>query len=116
MIVRILNYGFILIFALAAAVQYNDKDPLFWIFVYGVACMLSLLFVFNKVHKLVLISLAVICGIWAMFIIPELTLNGFKHMFGDLEMMQSGVEETREFLGLLIICGWMITLSMSTQK
>jgi hypothetical protein len=37
-------------------------------------------------------------------------------MFGDVNMLQRGVKEAREFLGLLIVCFWMIMIAISPSS
>lgn len=113
---RYINYVMILIFALSVAVQFNDEGPFFWILIYGAACVVSVLFAVQKMNRIIPISVAVISLLWALTIVPNLTINGFQNMFGDVKMMQSGVKEAREFLGLLIIVGWMTALTRRGQK
>lgn len=116
MMFRYFNYVMILVFALSAAVQYNDEDPLLWILIYGAACLVSVLFAIQKMNRFTPIVVAGVSLLWALTIIPDLTMNGFQHMFGDVKMMQSGVKEAREFLGLFIIIAWMTALTRSNQK
>jgi transmembrane protein TMEM220 len=40
---RFLDLTMALLFAFAAALQFNDPDPIRWIAIYGAACVLSLL-------------------------------------------------------------------------
>lgn len=113
---KYLNYFVIVVFALAAVVQYNDVNALWWMLIYGAACVLSILFALKRLHWATATALAVVCLIWALFIVPDLTLSGFQNMFNEISMMQTGVEAAREFLGLLLIAGWMTVLTFNTRR
>lgn len=113
---RFANYLMIAIFILASAVQYNDVHALRWMLVYGAAGLLCILFAMNKLHWATASALAGVSGIWALFKIPHLTVGGFRHMLDEVQMNQAGVEAAREFLGLLIIAGWMIALAVSVYR
>lgn len=106
----------ILLFAFAAVVQLNDANPFMWAFVYSAACVVSILYAAKKENQFVVVGLAIFSGIWAATMIPELTLNGFQYMFADVNMLQSGVKEAREFLGLLIVFGWTIVIALSPSS
>lgn len=110
------NYIMIVVFGLAAVVQYNDTNAIRWMLVYGAAFIISLRFAMEKLHWARASALAGVCTIWAMFKIPYLTAEGFQHMFEEVQMMQTGVEAAREFLGLLIIVGWVTVLAVSAYR
>jgi hypothetical protein len=96
-----------IIFLLFAFVQVNDPDPIVWILIYGnmaVLCILAMFRIYNKVWHA--ISAAV-------YVIYSFTLAGGARqwwqspdrslLFDDLAKMQNiYIEETREFLGLMI--------------
>lgn len=113
---RYLNYLVIIVFALAAIVQYNDVHGLRWMLVYGAASVLSILFSLKRLHRATSTALAIVCLIWALFKVPDLTVSGFQHMFDEVQMMQTGVQAAREFLGLLLITSWMTLLTFKTRK
>ncbi|MDZ7718426.1 MAG: transmembrane 220 family protein [Balneolaceae bacterium] len=113
---RYINYLAIIVFALAAIVQYNDVDALRWMLIYGAASVLSILYALKRLHWATSTVLAIVCLIWALFIVPDLTLSGFQHMFDEVRMIQTGVEAAREFLGLLLISSWMTLLTYATRN
>jgi Transmembrane family 220, helix len=45
---KYMNAGMILLFVLAAALQYTDADPMIWIAVYGISALLCLLYAIGK--------------------------------------------------------------------
>lgn len=116
MILRFANYLMIAVFALAVVVQYNDTNAIRWMLVYGAAFIICLRFALGKLHWATAAALSGVCIIWALFKIPQLSTSGFQHMVDEVRMIQTGVEAAREFLGLLIIAGWVTVLAVSTYR
>ena len=114
MIFRALNTGTALLFLFAAAVQYNDPDPLRWIAIYGAACLASIMAAAGRpFHRAVVAGIAAVAVIWSVAI----TLQGqgsaaYRHMFDAWEMTAANVEEARETVGLLIVAAWMTALAV----
>lgn len=104
---KTINFILTLIFLVFAFVQVNDPDPLVWILIYGnmaVLCVLAMFkmrFVYWLVASIVLYSIYAALltgGAWEWFQSPDRSL-----LFDDLAKMQHPyIEETREFLGLII--------------
>lgn len=116
MILRFANNLMVVVFAVAAIVQYNDTNALRWMLVYGAASIVGLRYAMGKLHWATATALASVCIIWALFKIPDLTTDGFRHMMDEVRMIQTGVEAAREFLGLLIISGWISILAFSSYR
>jgi hypothetical protein len=104
---KVVNFLLALLFLVFAFVQVNDPDPLLWILIYGNMAVLSILAMF-KIHlkywvllsALIFIVYATILsgGAWQWWQSPDKSL-----LFDDLAKMQNiYIEETREFLGLII--------------
>ena len=89
---------FAILFLISAVLQYNDPDPLLWIAIYGIATLVTLGYVFNKVSYIVpaLVGLLGVIGFFLIF--PE-KFEGFAIGQGD----NKNIEEAREAFGLLII-------------
>jgi uncharacterized membrane protein len=113
---KYINYVVIIVFGIAAIVQYNDVEAIRWMLIYGAATLLSILFALKRLHWATAAALATICLIWALFITPDLTLSGFRHMFDEVRMIQTGVEAAREFSGLILIICWMSVLTYSARR
>lgn len=113
---RYFNYLMILLFAFFAAFQFNDPNPFVWIMIYSAACAISILFAIRKLHWVMALILAVLTSIWALTITPELTSSGFRYIFDEFQMRASGVEEAREFSGLMIVALWSVTLAWSAKR
>jgi Transmembrane family 220, helix len=104
---KIFNIVFALIFLSFAALQYNDPDPLLWIFIYGAMTVICALAVRGKVYKMAILVLGVGYIVYALMLLPSALIwfNSADRslLFDDLAKMQNlYIEETREFLGLLI--------------
>ena len=89
---------FAILFLISAVLQYNDPDPLLWIAIYGMATLVTLGFVFNKVSYIVPALFGLLCVIGFFLIFPE-KFEGFAIGKGDIK----NIEEAREAFGLLII-------------
>lgn len=107
----------LLVFAFSAVVQVNDPDPLRWIAVYGlatVACWLSLV---GRVRRWFPASVGVIALAWAATLAPRvLGRVPLRDVFGAFEMRDTGVEETREMYGLLIVTVWMGVVAVRAPR
>jgi hypothetical protein len=106
------------LFALAAAVQFNDPDPLRWVVVYGTACVLSVLAAAGRrVAPAIYIAFAVLAAGWAGTIVAGGPgAFDFRHMFDQWEMRSASVEEAREATGLFIVTAWMIVLAVRSRR
>lgn len=116
MIFRYTNYLMAFLFGLSAIAQINDPDPFFWTFIYSTACVISVLYALHKLHWMLAAILALVTGIWALTITPELTLSGFRNIFEEVGMSYIGVEAAREFGGLMIIAMWCGVLAKKSRK
>ena len=105
------------LFALAVAVQYNDPDPLRWMLVYGAAMVVTIVALLRgSVPPAVPAFVALVAITWAVF--ASRGGSGFEsyaHMFESWEMKNEQVEQARETSGLLIVVGWMLTLSVRSM-
>ena len=112
---------FFLMFALSVVVQFNDPDPIRWVAIYGAAALVCLLSLIKRVRKWQPLVVGVIALIWAATIAPRVVGRvDPKSMFSAWEMKDSGVEESREMYGLLLVAFWMAVVALraprSTQR
>ena len=114
---RVLDLTMVLLFAFAAAVQFNDSDPIRWIAIYSTACALSLIvLVKRRVPQTAAIAAAVAALVWAALIaFGGPAASEYGHMFDAWEMKSASVEEAREASGLLIVAVWMIVLFIRSR-
>ena len=111
---RFLDLTMALLFAFAAALQYNDPDPVRWIAVYGAACILSLLAAFaNRILPATVLTVGLVAVVWAGWIaFGGPPVSEYRHMFDAWEMKSPSVEAAREASGLIIVAVWMAVLFM----
>lgn len=87
------------LFLFSAAVQWNDPDPLRWIFAYGVAAGISAAFSLDyPVRALAAVAAFVYAGL-ALAVAPESLPASFEDLIAPT-MKTLAIEEARESLGL----------------
>lgn len=90
-----------------AALQVNDPDPVLWILIYGVMAVVSVMAIFEYYNRKLMIGLAIVYGIYMVILFPGvaewLQQDDKSVLFDDVMKMEYPyIEESREFLGLLI--------------
>lgn len=104
---KVINFILALLFLVFAFVQVNDPDPLLWILIYGNMAVLCVLAMFRMQYKIWIIISGVFYLVYAAILLPG-AMEWFHSpdkalLFDDLAKMQNlYIEETREFLGLMI--------------
>ena len=104
---RIVNFLLAVMFLLFAFVQINDPDPVIWILIYGAMAVLSIMAIFEFYPKKFLIGLLALYLAYSVVYIPGV-LEWLRHdnksaLFDEVAKMEHHyIEESREFLGLLI--------------
>ena len=119
MLLRALNGFMALLFLFAAAVQYNDPDPLQWMAIYAAAAVLSGLAAWRITifPWLAPALVGLIALLWAASIAPRaLGKVPLSEMFRSWEMKSPVVEENREMFGLLIVTAWMVVLTLARRR
>lgn len=104
------NIIFAVLFLGFAALQYNDPDPYLWVPIYMGMVVTCLLAIKNRHYKTLTFILAAVYVLYAAILSPAV-LTWWQSsdrglLFDDLAKMQFPyIEETREFLGLMICLG-----------
>ena len=113
MIFRVFAGLMALLLAFAAAVNFNDPDPVRWVAIYGVACLASIaVVVTGTVPIAVPAAIAVIALAWGVSIAARVpSLDVYTHMFDEWEMKSPTIEEAREACGLFIVGVWMVVVA-----
>lgn len=108
---RVLNGLMMILFATAAAVQYNDSDPALWMAIYGAAALCCALFLVGQGPRWVAATLSGAYALGGLYLLARVFgLTGFLDPTGQ-EMM--GVTEPgREMVGLLLTAGWTGALAL----
>lgn len=108
MITKIIKAFLGLLFLVFAVVQFNDPDPFVWIAIYGAVGLIFLVSLAKPISKravgflmvaMLVYSLTFIPGFWEWLNRPEKA-----EIFGEMIYDRPYIEQTREFLGLLIAC------------
>ncbi len=104
---KIFNIVFAILFLGFAALQYNDPDPFVWISIYMAMVVVCVLAVRHLNYKILNLVLAIVYIGYAAILSPALLTwwqsEDRSLLFDDLAKMQFPyIEETREFLGLVI--------------
>ncbi len=106
MIKKIVSFILFILFAMFAALQFNDPDPLMWVIIYGAVAMICLLYVFglhSKTGNMIVIGLLIVLSLMYIPGFYEwLTTPNKNEIFGEMVYEKPYIEETREFLGLVI--------------
>ena len=104
---KIVNLLLAVMFLAFAFVQVNDPDPILWILIYGVMAVVCILAAFSYASRIAMIILLVGFLGYAILLLPGLrewlAQDDRSVLFDDIAKMQHPyIEESREFLGLLI--------------
>lgn len=115
---RVVNFILAFMFVIFAFVQINDPDPIVWILVYGSMAVVCIMAAFEYYLPKLLIVMGVIFLAYSVFYFPGLR-EWLQHedkamLFDNLAKMEfSYIEESREFLGLMIC---LIVLAMHIYR
>jgi len=106
---KILNIIFILYFLFATALQYNDPDPYVWMPIYLYAAFLCYMAIRKKYNPVLYYIGITVYALYAVYLFFDKTgvLNWEKEHHAEsivqtMKATKPWIEETREFLGLLI--------------
>jgi hypothetical protein len=118
---RILNSILALMFLAFAFVQINDPDPIIWILIYGAMATLCIMAIFEYYPKKFMIGLL---GFYLGYSIEYfnsvwtwIKSDNKSALFDDVAKMQNlYIEESREFLGLMICVSVLIFYLIRSSK
>ncbi len=103
---RVISLILLVVFGLFTYWQANDVDPGLWITIYGLVALISLLRLFNIYSRpitTVLMIAFLIYSFWYVSgLIEWLGSDDIGAVFGTMKPDKLYVEETREFLGLIL--------------
>lgn len=104
---KYLSIFFALMFMAFAFLQVNDPDPVLWILIYGAMAVVSVLAAFDVFIRKAFIILALFFVVYGIILWPGvaewLQQDDLSVLFSEgMKMQYPYVEESREFLGLLI--------------
>lgn len=105
------------LFVFAAAVQYNDPDPLRWMAIYLAAAAACVLAILHRLPRWLPVVVGLAALAWAATLAPHVVGNvGWGEMVEAWEMKDVRIEEGREMYGLLIVAAWMTVLAVAHRR
>jgi hypothetical protein len=102
-------------FVFATAVQVNDPDAGIWESIYAIAAGVTFFAAWRLPPRWLPLVIAAVSAVWALRLAPEAFESSFRELFQSWQMMSPGMEVGREFLGLLILTGWMSVLAARSR-
>ena len=112
---RATSAGFALVFVAAAALQWNDPDPLRWIAAYGAAAALALAALLGHVGFWPSACAALAFAGASVPLLPSL-LASDAATYTSFEMTSTTAEEAREAIGLLICAAYAAGLAWTSRR
>lgn len=99
--------GFMLVlFVLAAVVQYNDPDPLLWIVVYGAGALCCALFMIGRLPVALSALVGGLCLFGTLYLLVQILLGPSIFVDETGREMMGLMEKGRELLGFAITALW----------
>ena len=104
---RIVNFLLVVMFLIFAFLQLNDPDPIVWILVYGMMAAVCVMAIFEFYPRKILIALAIAYLAYSIYYFPGVRVwlagDNKAQLFDNVAKMEHPfIEESREFLGLMI--------------
>jgi hypothetical protein len=115
---RVVNLVMAILFAISAALQYNDPDPIQWFLIYAAAAVVSGMVALRRRFPSVLpIVVGLVAVVWSVWIMTHMHGGFAWHQLAE-EMHASTptIEESRESLGLLIVAVWMFVVALGRKR
>jgi hypothetical protein len=107
---KALNIFFIVVFVFSAALQYNDPDPYVWMPIYLYGALLCYLAIKGKYNRVLYIIGLIGYGGYAIGLLFDKTgvldwihEHHAENIVQTMKATKPWIEETREFLGLVIL-------------
>ena len=111
---KITYWTLAVVFALFAALQYNDPDPIQWILLYGGVAVHFAMAALGKMNRTAVWLWLAASAIWAATLFPDFMdwiRMGEPSIVESMKAEQPWIELTREFLGLVVAalgCGFLL--------
>ena len=118
MVHRILSTVFTVIFGWFAIVQFNDPDPLIWIGLYSFVALVNAMGIFSFFPKRSIMLGLVVLGAGCLYLSPSLIewIGSSDSIITGMSPDRIYVEESREFLGMLMAFGTLVYQYMRSRR
>ena len=111
------NWLMAALFAVSAALQYNDPDPLPWIAIYAAAAVACVLWGLRRTVWPLAAAVTLIALGWAAALLPDVLGHiGLGDLFLRMDEKGGRVEIGREIGGLTIVVAWMVALLLAERR
>jgi hypothetical protein len=105
------------LFALSAAVQYNDPDPIGWMTIYLLAAIASVLYPRHKGGAILPAVVGIAALAWMLLLLPDVAGTvSLSELFQEWEMKDQRIETAREVGGLALVTLWMAVLAVLSMR
>ncbi|MSU69420.1 MAG: hypothetical protein EXS39_01315 [Opitutaceae bacterium] len=117
LVLRVFHGLMAALFVFAAALQYNDLDPLRWMAIYLAAAAICLAAAAGHPRPLPAAALVIVALAWAaLYVIHGAWRVPLPALFSQWEMKDETIVAGREMYGLLIVAGWMAVAWANGRK
>ena len=107
-------------FIIFAALQYNDPDPWLWIAIYMAVGLIAIFSAMGKYQKWLTLAVGLVSIIWMIILFPGLwqwiTEEPADALLYGMSPDKMYIEESREFIGLLMGLGGLYYIFRQNQK
>lgn len=110
---RYLAILFALLFALSAALQLNDPDPVLWFLAYAAVAGLWAMAAWGRYFKPFTMLLLLALTVWMMTLVPDFVAwvrMGMPTIVGSMKAEEPHIELVREFGGLFLMVASLVYL------
>jgi hypothetical protein len=110
---RVIALSIAALFALSAALQLNDPDPVLWIAVYVAVALLWGMAAFGRFYRPFTVVLLLVLTVWMLTFVPdfvEWVQMGMPTIVGSMKAEEPHIELVREFGGLFLAVASLVYL------
>jgi hypothetical protein len=105
-----------LLFAVCAALQLDDPDPVGWLAIYAAAAAASGLAAARRLPVTLPVAIALVALTWAGSFAPGVVRGGALLELAKAMGPEPRAEEARELLGLVLVAAWMGALLVARRR
>lgn len=118
MVMRAAHAFFAVVFAFAAALQFNDPHPVPWVLLYGLAAVsCGAAWARHRLTVRAALPVGIAALVWGLTYLPSVLRHGqVASMFDEWTMRNAEVLESREMFGLLLVAAWMAVIVWDRRR
>jgi hypothetical protein len=119
MVFHVIHSLMALLFAVSAALQLNDPDPVQWFAIYGAAAVISAFAALRpgRLPRAIPIVVGLVALVWAIAISPgAIGKIGWGQLAETMHAETPAIEIGRETIGLMSIAIWMTVTAFAPRR